>query len=146
MISFRARAIIHIPHSGKNKQQLRLHLISASLQITHPRDCRQLGRRRTPLHVLDFSGPPRCSCFVCVWNSNTRKGRNAQTLPMLGGEALQVTCCRSCALKHDVWFHFSQVAEERWLWFLIGSGEKQRIRQREGWGFLTYLFSVPSCK
>lgn len=129
MISFRALVIIHIPHSGKNKQQPWLHLISASLQITHPRDYRQLGKRGTPLHVLDLSCLPHRSCFVCVRNSNTTKGRNSQMLSELGsGGIRKASCCQSCVSKDSMWFHFSQVAEKSRLWLLIGPGEKQRVR------------------
>ena len=81
MISFRPLAISHIPHSGKYKQPPRLHLISASLQITHQRDYRQLGMGRTPLRILGLSGLLHHSCFVCVWNSNATKGKHSRTLP-----------------------------------------------------------------
>lgn len=120
MISFRAPAIIHIPHSGKNKQQPWLHLISVSLQITHPWDCRQLGKRGTPLHVLDLSRLPHQSCFVCVWNLTPQEVEILRRCPCCAAVLLESTAAKAMYLEDSVWFHSSLVAKESRLWLLIG--------------------------
>ena len=120
MISFRAPAISHIPHSGKNKQQPWLHLISVSLQITHPGDIQAIRKERntTPCTWLVLSSPTAVVLLASEIRTQ-QKGRNSLVLSKPGSGTRKVSpCWQSGVLKDSVW------AEDSRLWLLIGSGEK----------------------
>lgn len=69
MTSLRAPALTHILHRARTNRQPNFISSLLPLQISHPRDSGQLGRRGTPLRALLPSHLPHLSCLVAVWLS-----------------------------------------------------------------------------